>query len=292
MGKAVTALTAKVSGKKRWRRSTGVLVAVALSQFSIGVAWRCGVVEFRRLRKGGMWLLRTPRKLVKQGFRREIYLGYVGEAEADSLRSLTTQEFWWRWETFMEQSEQQGRWLKRYWVKILKRSVAWKLLRHKKPLLPSEMRRQVYAPDSWVGVWTQSYYPLLTHMSIDLSLVDPENEASRKVFLTRVVPRWANEAGFPVKAAVMAFGYAVKRFGGGYSPQAVRLFMPPLDDIEAEEEFNHVALDVERKIVRVVGLQRWRVRNMWLYRSFLSWLNKSLRMRYDGKDLWGQLNCK
>ncbi len=292
MGKAVTALTANIGAKKRWRRSTGALVAVVLSQFSVGVGWRCGVVEFRRLRKGGIWLLRTPRKLVKQGFRGEMYLGYVGEAEADGLRGLAAQEFWWSWQAFMEQSEQQGRWLKRYWVRILKRSEAWKLLRSKKPLLLTETHRQVYAPDSWVGVWTQSYYPLLRHMSFDLSLVDPENEASRRVFFTRIVPRWANDAGFPVNAAVMAFGYAVRRFGGGYSPQAVRLFMPPLDEIETEEEFNQAASEVEGKIVRVTGLQRWRVRNMWLYKNFLNWLNKSLTMHCQEEDLWNQLNYK
>lgn len=102
--------------------------------------------------------------------------------------------------------------------------------------------------------------------------MDPENENSRRVFFTKIVPRVANDAGVPVKAAVMAFGYALKRFGDEYSPRSVRLFMPPLDEIDTEEEFNRAALEVERKIVRVVGLQRWSDRNMWLYKNFLWWL--------------------
>jgi hypothetical protein len=84
---------------KRWRRSTGVLVAVAVSELYFGVGRRCGVVEFRRLRKGGMWVLRTPRKLVRQGFSGETYLGYVGEDEADSLLGLTPSGFRCRWRT-------------------------------------------------------------------------------------------------------------------------------------------------------------------------------------------------
>jgi hypothetical protein len=122
VGKTLTALTARSSTKKRWRRSTGILVAVALSQFRVGVAWRCGVVEFRRLRKGGMWLLRTPRRLVKEGFRKETYLGYVGEAEADSLLDLAPSSFRWRWEAFMSQTEDQREGLKRYWVRFSRRA--------------------------------------------------------------------------------------------------------------------------------------------------------------------------
>jgi hypothetical protein len=112
------------------------------------------------------------------------------------------------------------------------------------------------------------------------------------VFLTKVVPRVASKACVPVKAAVVAFSYALKRFEGGYSPQAVRLFMPPLDKIDTEDEFDRIALEVERKIVRVVGLQRWRVRNMWLYRCFLWWLRETLHSRYRAGDLWDQLHGK
>jgi hypothetical protein len=133
-----------------------------------------------------------------------------------------------------------------------------------------------------VGIWTRSYYPLLKHLTIDLRVVDPENENSRRVFFTKIVPRVANYAEIPVKAAVMAFGYALRRFEGGYSSQAVRLFMPPLDEIDTEEEFNRAALEVEQKIVRVVGLQRWRVRSMWLYKNFLGWLKTSLNTQYKG----------
>ena len=139
MGKT---LTARPGAEKRWRRSTGVLVAVALSEFKVGVGWRCGVVEFRRLRKGGMWVLRTPRRLVKQGFRKETYLGYVGEAEADGLLDLGPSSFRWRWENFMSQTEDQGEGLKRYWVKILGKSDAWRLLRNKKlPTVPESAER-------------------------------------------------------------------------------------------------------------------------------------------------------
>jgi hypothetical protein len=292
VGKKLTALTASIGAKKRWRRSTGVLVAVALSEFKVGVAWRCGVVEFRRLRKGGMWVLRTPRRLVKQGFRKETYLGYVGEAEAEGLRGLASSSFRWRWEAFMSHTEDRE-WLKRYWVKILKKSEAWKLLRNKKPRAHKEPQKELYyAPDSWVEVWTRSYYPLLKHMTIDLSLVDVDNEESRRVFFTKIVPRLADGAKVPVKAAVMAFSYALNRFEGGYNPQAVRLFMPPLDEVETEEEFNRVALEVERKIVRAVGLQRWRVRNMWLYKNFLKWLKTNLNALFEAGDLWDQLHGK
>ncbi len=288
----MTALTAHRDSKKRWRRSTGVLVAVALSGLRDGVGWRCGVVEFRRLRKGGMWLLRTPRKLVRQGFRRETYLGYVGEDEADSLLDLTPSSFKWRWENFMSQTEDQGERLKRYWFRILGKSDAWKLLRNKSPPSHKKPQDPYYSPDSWVGVWTGSYYPLLKHLTIDLSLVDMANEESRRVFFTKVVPRVANDAGMPVKGAVMAFGYALKRFEGGYSPQAVRLFMPQLNEIDTEDEFNRAALEVERKVVRVVGLQRWRVRNMWLYKNYLEWLKTSLSVQYEAGDLWDQLHGK
>jgi hypothetical protein len=283
-------LTANNAKKKRWRRSTGVLVAVALSSLGVGVAWRCGVVEFRRLRKGGMWLLRTPRKLAKQGFRKETYLGYVGEAEADSLLDMKLSSFRCNWENYMSQTENQGRYLKRYYVKILKKSDAWKLLRNKTP--PPNQPPQngfAYSPDSRVGVWTRSYYPLLKHMTIDLRLVDPDNEVSRRVFFTKIVPRMAGEAGVPVKAAVAAFGYVLKRFEGGYSPQAVRLFMPPLETIDTEDEFDRAALEVERKIVRVVGLQRWRVRNMWLYKNFLRWLKANLNAPHAKEDPWEQI---
>jgi hypothetical protein len=286
-------LTANDGDKKRWRRSIGVLVAVAFSDLKVGVAWRCGVVEFRRLRKGGMWLLRTPRRLAAQGFRKETYLGYVGEAKADGLRNLSPYSFRWAWESFMNQTEDQEEELKLYWVKILKKSDAWKLLRNKTPPLHLEPQKELpHHPNSWVGVWTRSYYPLLKHLTIDLRRVDSENGNSRRVFFTKIVPRVANDAEIPVKAAVMAFGYALKRFEGGYSPQAVRLFMPPLDEIDTEEEFNHAAMEVERKIVRVVGLQRWRVRNMWLYKNFHSWLKTSLRAQFKDGDLWDQLHGK
>jgi len=289
----LTALTANNRNKKRWRRSTGVLVAVALSSLGVGVAWRCGVVEFRRLRKGGMWLLRAPRKLVRQGFRKETYLGYVGEAEADSLLDLTVSSFRSSWENFMSQTENQGTQLKRYWIKILKKSEAWKLLRSKTPPPNQPLQKdQTYMPGGRVGVWTRSYYPILTHMTIDLRLVDPDNEASRRVFFTKIVPRMASEAGVPVKAAVVAFGYVLKRFEGGYSPQAVRLFMPQLETIDTEDEFNRTALEVERKIVRVVGLQRWRVKNMWLYRNFLCWLKPRLRERHSEDDTWNRFQAR
>ena len=287
----MTALTAQNGNKKRWRRSTGVLVGVALSELKVGVAWRCGVVEFRRLRKGGMWVLRTPRRIAKQGFRKETYLGYVGEAEAENLLSVTLSSLRWNWENFMSQTEDQGERLKRYGVKVFGKSEAWRLLRKKKPPAHHELQKELYYDaDSWVGIWTRSYYPLLKHMTIDLGLVDTENEKSRRVFFTKIVPRVARDADVPVKAAVMAFGYALKRFEGGYSPQAVRLFMPPLEEVETEEEFNRAALEVERKIVRVVGLQRWRVRNMWLYKNFLGWLKASLNAQYEAGDLWDRLH--
>jgi hypothetical protein len=238
-----------------------------------------------------MWLLRTPRKLVKQGFKKETYLGYVGEEEADSLLSLTASGFRCRWENVMSQSENQGEQRMRYWVKILRKSEAWKLLRNKTPPPhPEPQKEPAYSPDSWVGIWTRSYYPLVKHIRIDLGLVDSENENSRRVFFTKIVPRMANDAYVPVKAAVMAFGYALKRFEGGYSPQVVRLFMPPLEDVETEEEFNRAVLEVERKIVRVVGLQRWRVRNMWLYKKFLWWLKANLSVHYETGDLWDKLH--
>lgn len=288
----MTALTAN-NEKKRWRRSTGVLVAVAVSELYFGVGWRCGVVEFRRLRKGGMWVLRTPRKLVSQGFSGETYLGYVGEDEADRLLGLTLSGFRCRWENFMEQTVDQGKQRKRYWLKILKKSDAWKLLRNKTPPLRAELQKgDAGNPDGWVGVWTRSYYPLLKHLTLDLSLVDMENEESRRVFFTKVVPRLASKADVPVKAATMAFGYALRRFEGGYSPQAVRLFMPSLEEIGTEDEFNRIALEVERKIVRVVGLQRWRVRNMWLYKSFLRWLVENLNKNHAEGDFWDRLHGK
>jgi hypothetical protein len=288
----LTALTVNFQLRKRGRRSTGVLVAVALSSLKVGVAWRCGVVEFRRLRKGGMWVLRTPRKIAKQGFNGEVYLGYVGEAKAEVLLELTQQQLRWRWEAFMEHHEEQDENLKLYWIRVLKKSEAWRLLRSKKIRSSAELQKISYDADSWVGVWTRSYYPLLKRMTFDLGVVDPNHEESRRVFITRVVPRWASKAGVPVKAAVMAFGYALNRYAGGYSPQAVRLFMPPLDELNTEDEFNRTALEVERRLVRVPGLQRWRVRNMWLYRSFLWWLRESLHLPYTIGDLWDQLHGK
>ena len=285
-------MSADFQPKMRGRRSTGVLVAVALSSLKVGVAWRCGVVEFRRLRKGGMWVLRTPRKLAKQGFRREVYLGYVGEAEAEGLLDLTPQNLRWRWEAFMEQHEDRGENLKLYWIRILKKSDAWKLLRGKKPVPKEEAQDPYTYLSSSVAVWTRSYYTLLKRMMFDLGLVDANHEGSRRAFFTKVVPHWANEAGVPVKAAVMAFGYALNKYSAGYSPQAVRLFMPPLDELDTEDEFNRAALEVERHIVKTPGVQRWRVRNMWLYRSFLWWLKESLRTRYEAGDLWDQLHGK
>ncbi len=282
----LTALTANFQAKKRGRRSTGVLVAVAFSSFKVGVAWRCGVVEFRRLRKGGMWVLRTPRKLAKQGFKGEVYLGYVGEAEAEGLLELSQQQLRWRWEAFMEQHEAQGGNLKQYWIRILKKSDAWKLLRGRKSLPKTETQKPGIALDGWIAVWTCSYYSLLKRMTFDLGVVDPDHEGSRRAFFAKVVPRWANEAGVPVKAAVMAFGYALNRYAAGYNPQAVRLFMPSLDELDTEEEFNRTALEVERRLVRAPGLQRWRVRNMWLYKSFLWWLKEKLRSQYIAGDLW------
>jgi hypothetical protein len=68
--------------------------------------------------------------------------------------------------------------------------------------------------------------------------------------------------------------------------------MPPLETIDTEDEFNRFALEVERKIVRVVGLQRWRVKNMWLYKNFLKWLKTSLNAQYEAGDLWDQLHGK
>lgn len=245
------------------------------------------------MRKGGMWVLRTPRKLVRQGFSGETYLGYVGEDEADRLLGLTPPGFRCRWESFMEQTEDQGNQRKRYWIKILKKSDAWKLLRKKTPPLHPELQKgDAGNPDGRVGIWTRSYYPLLKHLTLDLNLVDMENEKSRRVFFTKVVPRLASKADVPVKAATMAFGYALRRFEGGYSPQAVRLFMPPLENIDTEDEFNRTALEVERKIVRVVGLQRWRVRNMWLYKNFLKWLKTNLSERYEDGDLWDKFRGK
>ena len=285
-------MSADFQPKKRGRRSTGVLVAVALSSLKVGVAWRCGVVEFRRLRKGGMWVLRTPRKLAKQGFRGEVYLGYVGEAEAEGLLDLTPQQLRWRWEAFMEQHEDQGENIKQYWIRILKKSEAYRLLRGKKSLPKTETQKPDVAPDGWISVWTRSYYPLLKRMTFELGVVDPDHERSRRAFFTKVVPRWANEAGVPVKAAVMAFGYALNRYAAGYSPQAVRLFMPPLDELDTEDEFNRTVLEVERRLVRAPGLQRLRVRNMWLYKIFLLSLKKSLNSRNIAGDLWDQLHGK
>lgn len=283
----MTALTANKDSGKRWRRSTGVLVAVAVSELCFGVGWRCGVVEFRRLRKGGMWLLRTPRKLVKQGLSGETYLGYVGEDEAGSLLCLTPSGFRCKWENFMDRTEDQGKQRKQYWIKILKKSDAWKLLRNKTHPLRTELQKgDAGNPDGRVGVWTRSYYPLLKHLTLDLRLVDMENKESRKVFFTKVVPRLASKAEVPLREASLAFGYALRRFEGGYSPQAVRLFMPPLDEIDTEYEFDRVVLEVELKIVRVVGLQRWRVRNMWLYKNFLRWLKANLNRTYTEGDLW------
>jgi len=293
VGWTLTALTANKDSGKRWRRSTGVLVAVAVSELYFGVGWRCGVVEFRRLRMGGMWVLRTPRKLVRHGFIGETYLGYVGEGEADSLLGLTLSGFRWSWENFMNQTENQGKQRKRYWIKILKKSDAWKLLRNKTPTVLHELQKDdAYYSDGRVGFWTRSYYPLLKHLTLDLSLVDMENEESRRVFFTKVVPRMASKAEVPNKAAALAFGYVLKRFEGGYSPLAVRLFMPPLESIGTEDEFNRVALEVERKIVRVVGLQRWRVRNMWLYKNFLRWLKVNLNIRCEVRDMWDMLHGK
>jgi hypothetical protein len=144
-------LTARNDDKKRWRRSTGIPVAVALSDVKVGVAWRSGVVEFRRLRKGGMWLLRTPRRLVREGFRKETYLGYVGEAEADSLLDLAPSSFRLRGENFMSQTEDQREGLKRYWVKILKKSAAWKLLRSKTALLCPGSQKTAWVISSCAG---------------------------------------------------------------------------------------------------------------------------------------------
>ena len=193
----------------------------------------------------------------------------------------------------MSQTEAHGEQRKRYWVKILKKSDAWKLLRNKTLLLGQELQKGGSGnPGGLIGFWTRCYYPLLKHLTIDLSLVDMENEESRRVFFTKVVPRMASKAEVPVKAAVLAFGYALKRFEGGYSPAAIRLFMPPLDGIDTEDEFNRTVLEVERKIVRVVGLQRWRVRNMWLYKNFHSWLKTSLSAQFKAGDLWDQLHGK
>jgi hypothetical protein len=190
-------------------------------------------------------------------------------------------------ENFMEQSEDQGNQRKRYWIKILKKSDAWKLLRNKTPQLLQEFQKgDADNPDGQVGIRTRSYYPLLKHLTLDLSLVDMENEESRRVFFTKIVPRLASKAEVPVKEANLAFGYALRRFEGGYSPQAVRLFMPPLEKIDTEYEFNSIVLKVERRIVRVVGLQRWRVRNMLLYKNFLQWLKANLNGRYVVGDLW------
>lgn len=191
----------------------------------------------------------------------------------------------------MEQTEDQGNQRKRYWIKILKKSEAWKLLRNKTPPLLQELQKgDAGNPDGRVGIWTRSYYPLLKHLTLDLRLVDMGNKESRKVFFTKIVPRVASKADVPVKAAVVAFGYALKRFEGGYSPQAMRLFMPPLEEIDTEDKFNSIALEVERKIVRVVGLQRWRVRNMWLYRSFLRWLKANLSARCKEENLRDHLD--
>jgi len=93
----------------------------------------------------------------------------------------------------------------------------------------------------------------------------------------------------PAKAAVMAFGFALNRYSAGYNPQAVRLFMPHLDELDTEAEFNRATLETEQRVVRVPGLQRWRVRNMWLYRSFLWWLEESLNSHYGGMDSWHRL---
>jgi len=285
-------LTVNFQRRKRGRRSTGVLVAVALSSLKVGVAWRCGVVDFRRLRKGGMWVLRTPRKLAKQGFKGEVYLGYVGEADAEVLLGLTQQQLRWRWEDFMEQHEDQGESLNLYWIRILKKSDAWRLLRGRKSLPRAETQNPGVAPDRWTAIWTCSYYPLLKRMTFDLGVVDPDHEGSRRAFFTRVVPHWANKAGVPIRAAVMAFGYALNRYAAGYNPQAVRLFMPPLDELDTEDEFNRTVLEVERRLVRAPGLQRWRVRNMWLYRSFLQWLKESLNSHFVEGDFWDKFHGK
>jgi hypothetical protein len=238
-----------------------------------------------------MWVLRTPRKLVTQGFKGETYLGYVGEDEADSLLGLTPSGFRCRWENFMDQTEDHGKQRKRYWIEILKKSEARKLLRNKTPPLRAKLQKgDAGNPDGRVGVWTRSYYPLLKYLTIDLSLVDMENKESRKVFFTKVVPRLASKAEVSAKAATLAFGYALRRFEGGYSPQAVRLFMPPLESIDTEDEFNSAALEVERKVVRAVGLQRWRVRNMWLYKNFQSWLGANINANHAEEDLWDKLH--
>ncbi len=42
-------MTVNFKRRKRGRRSTSFLVAVALSSLKVGVAWRCGVVEFLAL---------------------------------------------------------------------------------------------------------------------------------------------------------------------------------------------------------------------------------------------------
>lgn len=108
-----------------------------------------------------------------------------------------------------EQHEDHGENLKQYWIRILKKSEAWKLIQGRKLLPKAETQKPSIAPGGWIAVWTRSYYPLLKRMTFELGVVDPDHEGSKRAFFTKVVPRWTNKAGVPVKAAVMAFGYAL-----------------------------------------------------------------------------------
>ena len=130
VGKILTALTANNNKKKRWRRSTGILVAVALSDLSrLVLGWRCGSsgVSSPAERRHVGCCGRLENSLSKASAE-ETYLGYVGEdrsrqppgfAVSRQLQVELGEISWTRPRIKVWQ-------LKRYWIKILKKSEVWK----------------------------------------------------------------------------------------------------------------------------------------------------------------------